>query len=291
MIDFPFTKYTNDELIHEYLFLIYKLRTISPTFPIQNLKTGMKCSNAFFQYERLRTAVGYKKSCYEYWKERRKKVLDYHYNKSPNQRNNLLHTISFLNHPPSQFPPFVAGQIYKYFGATKVLDCFSGWGDRMLGAMCLGIDYIGIDSNPYLKNYYNNMINFYPSKSKIKFINKKCEKVNINELDFDFVLSSPPHWLFKEDEKYWTYKADELIKEHYEGTEKDYETFLETCLVPVVKKCKKKNKNIWVCLHLPERMYKDLKKYIGPCRKKLKFKQTLNNKVAKKLRECNIYCF
>ena len=58
-----------------------------------------------------------------------------------------------MNHPPAQFPPFLAGQIYKYFDATNILDPYAGWGDRCIAAMALDINYIGIDSNTHLEKY------------------------------------------------------------------------------------------------------------------------------------------
>ena len=42
--------------------------------------------------------------------------------------------------------------MYKKYDATRVLDFTAGWGARMVAAMALDIDYIGIDSNKSLNN-------------------------------------------------------------------------------------------------------------------------------------------
>jgi hypothetical protein len=51
---------------------------------------------------------------------------------------------------PFQFPPYVAGMVYRYFNAKNVFDPYTGWGDRCLGEMVLGINYIGCDSNNHV---------------------------------------------------------------------------------------------------------------------------------------------
>lgn len=67
-------------------------------------------------------------------------------------------------------------------------------GDRCLAAIALGLDYIGIDSNINLTLSYNQMCSFFPIESKIQILFDQCEKVNIDNFDFDLVLSSPPFW-------------------------------------------------------------------------------------------------
>jgi len=56
------------------------------------------------------------------------------------------------------FKASTAKYIYKRFGAKNVLDPTAGWGGRMLGAMSLGIDYTGIDTNINMKEAYINMM-------------------------------------------------------------------------------------------------------------------------------------
>jgi DNA modification methylase len=277
-MSFPWRKYTKEELLEDYNNLRKNIEnTKKITFPLNQSNIGRKCSNFFFQYERMKTRSQNKISCYDFWYKKKSIIENYHKSRS----GDLFSTINFLNHCPSQFPPFVAGQIYKYFGASKVLDPFAGWGDRCISAMSMDIDYIGIDSNIHLKPYYSKMIKYFPTNSKVKMIYKKCETVDLNKLDFDFVFTSPPYWR----------KKDKILSEEYFNSEKDYNLFLHNTLIPFIQKCLKKNENIWICINIPEYMYMDLKKYIGPCKKKLSFKSFGNTKSKNREKNNYIYCY
>jgi DNA modification methylase len=257
MSDFPWRIHTSTELINEYNKLRNKLNQVTKiTFPIPYSRIGYKCSNFFFQFERLQTPSYRKMSCFNYWKKMKDKIVENFHKGNKIKHGDLFSRITFTNYSPSQFPIMTAGQIYKYFNATKVLDPFAGWGDRCIAAMALDIDYTGIDSNTHLKPSYTEMINFYPSKSKIKMIYKKIENVNIDKFDFDFVFTSPPYWD----------NNNELI-EKYHNTEINYHKFLKISLIPFVLKCINKNSNIWICLNIPPKMYNDIKDIIGPCKK------------------------
>ena len=58
--------------------------------------------------------------------------------------------------------------------------------------------------------------------------------------------------------------------ERYNDIEIEYEKFLNESLISVFSKCF--NKKVWVCLYIPEDMYKDLSKVFGVCQKQLFFK-------------------
>ena len=124
--------------------------------------------------------------------------------------------------------------------------------------MALGIDYIGVDCNTNLKDAYNNLTKRYNTTSNISIVIDKSENINISQLDFDFVLSSPPFW----DEK-------EKIVEKYNNTNTDYKQFLNTSLIPVMRECLKKK--VSVCLYLPKNMYDDISKIFGECNYQLTF--------------------
>ena len=275
---FPWRKHNKEELLEEYDKLKTKLETMcgapeGQTLPY--LRTGMKCSNIFFQKERLKTPSQNKISCFDFWKLNKVKIREYN---SKNSSHDLFTTIVFMNHAPSQFPPVTAGMIYKYFGAKKVLDPYAGWGDRCISAMSMNIDYIGVDSNPKLKKNYNKMIKHFKgvTKSDIKIIIDKSENVNLNKLDFDFVLSSPP---------FWNTKKTKLLEE-YNNTSDNYEDFINNSIVHLIKTVRSKDSKIWICLHMPNDMYEDIKKIIGDCRKIIKFKTTLNTQAEQLL-----FCF
>lgn len=276
---FPFRKYLKKDLIDEFNKLKNKLDEYKPQRKLKYLQVGLKCSNNFFQYERIKTPSQGKISCFDFWKKNYEKIIEYH-DKS-NSSNNLFATIIFLNHGPSQFPPFIAGQIYKKFNATKILDPFAGWGDRCLAAMSLNLDYTGIDLNDRLKPYYKNMVNYYESDSKVKMYFKNCMDVDINKIDFDFVLTSPPYW-----------NKNKKLLEKYNKTDEDYDFFINSILIPFILKCKRKNAEIIVCINMPEMMYNDVKKEIGKCSQKLTFTTNYNSKSKNNSRNKKfIYCF
>jgi 16S rRNA G966 N2-methylase RsmD len=271
---FPWRKHSKHDLFVEYDKLKDKLNTIKHfKFPIPYTRTGMKCSNIFFQKERLKTPSQNKISCFNFWKLNKAKIIKYN---SKSSSHDLFTTIVFMNHAPSQFPPVTAGIIYKYFGATKILDPYAGWGDRCIAAMAMNIDYIGIDSNPKLLKNYKKIINFFETNSNIQIINNKSENINLNKLDFNFILSSPP---------FWNTNKTKLLEE-YTNTSNSYQNFINNSIIHLIETVRYKDPTIWICLHMPPDMYKDIKKIIGPCNKIIKFKTTLNTTSTQSL-----YCF
>jgi hypothetical protein len=272
--DFPWREYTEKELDTEYVRLVSKindteLRPMSRITPIIPFSTiGFKCTNSFFQYERMNTPGIGRPSTIEYWNKNHKNVRKF----SKKVNRDLFSTLNYFNHAPSQFPIVTAGKIYKYFRATKVFDPYAGWGDRCLGAIALNISYIGVDSNKKLKDPYKKLLKWKKnsSESSTSIIIDKCENVDIKKLEFDFVLTSPPFWT-----------KGKMI-ERYGSIELEREDFMKNSLIPVVGKCI--SSGVWVCLYIPEDMYIELEEIIGPCRKILKFKVT-NCKIG------NLYCW
>ena len=266
---FPFRKYSIDELLEEY----QKLRDYQPEKKIRRRNIGYKCSNAFFQYERMNNNTQGRLTNIEFWKMNKKKILQYH--RTVKEKQDLFKTIQFLNHGPAQFPPNVAIDLYSIFKANKILDPFAGWGDRCIAAMAKDLDYTGIDSNRNLKAPYREMIKFYPHQSKIKFINKPVEKVDLSKLDFDFVLSSPPFW----DER------DRIIEKYRGMTYSDYEEFMNNVFIPTVLNCATKAE--WSCYYIPKHMAKYVSQKTG-----LKWTKRLSYNYSgnKKYQIFSVYC-
>lgn len=275
MSDFPWRKHSSTHLNIEFNKLQQKLVSTTIKYPLSYLRTGMVCSNYFFQKERIKTPSQGKPSCYNFWQQNESKTRRYN---DQTQSHDLFTTVVFLNHAPSQFQVMAAGRIYKYFGANKVLDPYAGWGDRCVAAMAMNLDYTGIDCNTNLKKPYVNMIKQYnvDSNSNVQMIFKKSESVNLTKIDFDFVLSSPP---------YWNRNKTRLLEE-YNGTDNNYIDFINESLVPLIVNINNMNPHIWVCLNMPQDMYNDVKKIIGPCEKILKIKSNNNNN-----KFLHVYCF
>ena len=257
MPSFPWRKYTSKELINEFLRLGKKIEE-QITFPLKRSYIGYLCSNYFFQKQRLSTSKHKCMSSVEYWKKKspteKKRIRHY----SANHNGDDFRGIVSLSHTPAQFPVVAAGKLYLYFDASCVFDPYAGWGDRCLAAMAANIDYIGIDSNPNLLTPYDRMIKkFLPyTDSSIEMIYQKSEDVDIKDLEFDLVFTSPPFWT-----------QDKILLENYADCETDYSTFLQHSLIPMFRKCLRRK--VWICLHLPENMYKDLVPIVGKCNKKI----------------------
>lgn len=268
MSDFPYRKYSVDELLEEY----EKLRNYQPDKTLRRKNIGYKCSNAFFQYERMNTPSQSNLTNVEYWRIHKKRVLQY---QKMDKNRDLFGTVQYMNHPPAQFPPNVAIDLYHKFKATKILDPFAGWGDRCLAAMAKDLGYTGIDSNRNLKIPYREMIKFYPHDSRVKFINKAVEKVELTNIDFDFVLTSPPFW----DEQ------ERRIEHYNDMTYSDYQAFMDRVFIPTVLFCAQKAK--WSCYYIPKHMATYVSEHTG-----IKWNKVLGYYYGgnKKYQKFSVYC-
>ena len=126
-----------------------------------------------------------------------------------------------LGQPAVNFPPLTAKFLYEHFtehikdNKITVYDPSSGWGGRILGAMCSDRDihYIGTDPNPDNVGRYENVAKFYnthcfqnnpfwgrsnPNTYSV-FTNGSEEIYNNSEFrkhegQVDFVFTSPPYF-------------------------------------------------------------------------------------------------
>jgi len=278
MNTFPWRKFSSKELLEDFKKLsdnieenkIYKNE-------IKKRLCGYNASNFFFQKERLKTKSQNKESSVEYWVKNKNYVK--RFQKKYNQ--DLFCAIVFLSFAPSQFSPYAAGLIYKYFNATKVFDPYAGWGDRCLAAMSMNIDYIGCDSNTNLQPCYERMFKEYSkyTNSNIDMFFGYSEEVFKKiPLNVDLLFTSPPFFSDK----------NKLVEEYYH-TETDYDKFMKTSLIPIITKCLQKN--IIVCVYIPENMYKYLKEYIGRSKKIIRLSTRNDTHNNKKSKSNNIYCW
>jgi hypothetical protein len=80
----------------------------------------------------------------------------------------------------------------------KWLDISAGWGDRLITAMSLDMDYIGYDPNIELRNGHSEMITMFGNKDRHRVVYEPFEKANIPPGPYDVVLSSPPYFTIEE---------------------------------------------------------------------------------------------
>ncbi len=93
----------------------------------------------------------------------------------------------------NQFKPSVARMVYKKL-KTKVgvLDFSAGWGGRCMGAMSMGLPYIGIDSNTKLATSYKKMVQTLEPTANVKMVFQPAEEVDFSGFHYDLIFTSPP---------------------------------------------------------------------------------------------------
>tara|TARA_R110000765_G_scaffold346342_1_gene436513 strand:- start:244 stop:1146 length:903 start_codon:yes stop_codon:yes gene_type:complete len=144
--------------------------------------------------------------------------------------------------------------LYRLFNATSVLDPCAGWGGRMLGAMAHGIKYTGIDTNINLKEGYDRMINdLLVETHSPEFVNQykmiwdSCLNVNYNELDYDFILTSPPYINMEVYENMTPFESDII--------------FYTDFLIPMMNRSfEGMNVGGHMCINISPKMFKSLMK-------------------------------
>lgn len=80
----------------------------------------------------------------------------------------------------------------------KWLDISAGWGDRLLTAMALDIDYVGFDPNTELRDGHKEMIRLFGDPKRHRVIYEPFETAKIPDGPYDFVLTSPPYFTIEE---------------------------------------------------------------------------------------------
>lgn len=177
------------------------------------------------------------------------------------------------------FKSTTAKYLYKKYKATKVLDPTAGWGGRMLGAWSLGIDYTGIDTNIEMIPAYNDMMTFLKAEtgfdnalfeidngSKLNMIWQSCLDVDFSQIEYDFVLTSPPYINLE-------------IYEHMELWDSDT-AFYKEFFIPLWEKCCKHiKKGGHVAFNISPKMYAAaLKNGLTPCDEEEDLKQQMGQK-------------
>ena len=93
------------------------------------------------------------------------------------------------------FKPLIAKWMYcTYQPRTAVLDFSAGWGGRCLGAMALGIPYIGIDTNVDLRPVYERMVKELDSNSNVTMRFQDAAATDFSKFKYDMVFTSPPYF-------------------------------------------------------------------------------------------------
>jgi len=161
-----------------------------------------------------------------------------------------------LGQPAVNFPPLTAKFLYEKYtehidGDLVIYDPSSGWGGRILGAMCSNrkIHYIGTDPNP--DNYdpinrYEYVAKFFHQNCGNKFIGEddNTYEVHMNgseDFDFgdysgklDFIFTSPPYF----NREQYSQDENQSFKKFSQ-----YEDWRDNFLKPTLTNCFKNLKN------------------------------------------------
>jgi len=185
------------------------------------------------------------------------------------------------------FKATTAKYLYQKYNATNVLDPTAGWGGRMLGAWALDIGYTGIDTNTEMIPAYNDMMEllknyngeddksnfselFTIEKPELQMIWQSCLDVDFSQIEYDFVLTSPPYINLE-------------IYEHMELWDNDT-AFYKEFFIPLWEKCVKNiKKGGHVCFNISPKMYDDaVKNGLTPCHDEEDLLQQLGQQKKKK---------
>ena len=176
------------------------------------------------------------------------------------------------------FKATTAKYLYRKYNAQSVLDPTAGWGGRMLGAWALGIDYTGCDTNIEMIPAYDQMIAFLNAETQaknrlfeaepfdLKMIWSSCLDVDFSQLNYDFVLTSPPY-------------VNLELYEHMTPWEKD-EDFYKNFFIPLWQKCVDNiQKGGHVAFNISPKMYDDAVKHgLPPCHEQEDLLQQMGQK-------------
>lgn len=170
---------------------------------------GTKCVDFFTFTDRLNTLSKKNINFYEFYKninefKQQNKYIQnffkYYELKERKGKNNtsIIYDCFRLYYGSiGSFFPSVAVRIYNLYNPTTILDPFSGWGGRLIGAMSQNINYIGYDTNTDLHPAYDNIINTLSQFTENKTYNiiiKPAETADFSKLYYDMVFTSPPYY-------------------------------------------------------------------------------------------------
>jgi len=175
----------------------------------------------------------------------------------------------------NQFRPAIAKWIYTRYKPTSILDFSAGWGGRCLGAVQMGIQYTGIDSNVALKSCYDALLHDYPGDVQMHF--QPSETFDYSIVDYDMIFTSPPYFMIERYENMPTYKSKA--------------EFLDTFFRPVIQKSWEHLKTGGhMCLNMPVEMYEAIKDMLPPLLETLEMRISSRfSKTSKKRRSEPIY--
>lgn len=188
---------------------------------VKNYKSnlyGQKIIDHFTFRHKIKTQV-HGHSFYDMYNDpnKRKKLIEIStgFGKTEHTMADLYSAFAMSIKPYSVFKVSFAKFLYCKFKPKQILDPFSGFGERLLGALSLGINYIGIDTNKDLLKPLKKMTKkFNINNAKIKLITADSAKVDFSKFKYDFVLTSPPFFYIEKYRHMPKYNDDHAFTQH-----------------------------------------------------------------------------
>jgi hypothetical protein len=157
---------------------------------IDQNKTGLKASDRHHWYARMACDSLTSPSPIRSWYQKKHRAT---LENSKFFEANPKTALALRKYIASQFRPTAALAIYSMFNARRVYDPCGGWGDRLVAAMAMGIDYHCRDTNPLVIAADAAMQQSYETSGNISFEYAQSE-IDSPEGEFDLVFTSPPYW-------------------------------------------------------------------------------------------------
>lgn len=157
---------------------------------IDSNKTGLKASDKHHWYARMACGSLTSPSPIRSWYQKKHRAT---LENSKFFESNPKSALALRKYIASQFRPTAALAIYQMFNAKSVYDPCGGWGDRLVAAMALGIDYHCRDTNPLVMAGNAAMQQSYDYDGNISFEYQQSE-IDAPVGEYDLVFTSPPYW-------------------------------------------------------------------------------------------------
>jgi ubiquinone/menaquinone biosynthesis C-methylase UbiE len=195
-------------------------------------------TNLFSEQQRMQAIVNkpnskHKISPYNFWNTQKEKIVEYLHSQKITSVTPSICREALYNLIPEAtlFKVSVALSVYDIFKPVNILDCCSGWGDRLIAACVYAIKnknvvYQGYDPNRSLQTAYKEIMSQF---NQLNF-NVKCQPFEdslINKNFYDLVFTSPPYFDFE----IYTTEPDQSVDKYV-----SYKAWLVYFLFPLVKK-------------------------------------------------------
>lgn len=155
----------------------------------------------------------------------------------------------------TMYRPHLAKTICQYYNTKVLLDPCCGWGGRLLGTVAAGAKYIGFEPNTETYNNLLNLVHFLHIEDKVTLFNLPAEEADIDSLEYDTVLTSPPYYNLE------IYCDEDTQSENRYST---YNDWLEQWLKPLIDRTSQKAQII--CWNVADvgkmKLFTDLTTYI-----------------------------